>query len=503
LQFHGGFGETDHERRWWPEKGGGLAISELHGKEVCRILTLEGEGIMRKGLVVLLAAVLVVAFALPAMADVSFFGYARVIPTYYSNFDFDKNTPDAAIATEAGNANGETIRAELRLGWKAGGDKWKIMMTTESDLLYSQFNVDRSSGSNGSFFGIERAEFTYAFSPALELITGWPISAADIGTGGVLYGDDHPIIGFRGKVTDNFKYQLLYIPIVNAPVANQSTVSGDWRAYLLKPEFSFGTGGVKMSLNPILMFSDNRANNAKIMYYGLEGIGQFGFIKPSFEVIYADGEFRGTSRDIKSYAAFAGVEIGLSKAFNPYIAGRYTRGDDNSGDNDVEGFVGITDIGRFTPLMGMDGNILGESMSAGTYYNSFLYSYAPDRANGGSAANNYGGFGNVSSGNNPGSKILAVGARGDVNEQFSYKAQVFGIWFDKTENLPHPKSSVKADSYAGTEVDVMLKYAFSKNFYASYIFSAFLPGDGIKDQQPSTADDTYASLHTVNLFWTY
>ncbi|MGZ9149023.1 MAG: hypothetical protein ACXW4G_11735, partial [Candidatus Deferrimicrobiaceae bacterium] len=141
---------------------------------------------------------LVVAFALPALADVSFFGYARVIPTYYSNFDFDKNAPDAAIATEAGNATGEAIRSELRLGWKAGGDKWKIMMTTESDLMYSQFNVDRSSGSNGSFFGIERAEFTYAFSPALELITGWPISAADIGTGGILYGDDHPIIGFRG-----------------------------------------------------------------------------------------------------------------------------------------------------------------------------------------------------------------------------------------------------------------------------------------------------------------
>jgi hypothetical protein len=459
---------------------------------------------MRKGLVVLLAAVLVVAFALPAMADVSFFGYARVIPTYYSNFDFDKNAHDNAIATEAGTATGEAIRGELRLGWKAGADKWKIMMTTEADLFYTNANVDRGAGSNGSFFGIERAEFTYAFSPAFELITGWPISAADIGTGGVLYGDDHPIIGFRGKVTDNFKYQALYIPIFNAPVANQPTVSGDWRAYLLKPEISFGTGGAKMSLNPILMFSDNRASNAKILYYGLEGIGQFGFVKPSFEVIAADGEFRATgttpTRDIKAYAAFAGVEFALNKAFNPYVAGRYTSGDDNLLDNDVEGFVGITDIGRFTPLMGMDGNVLGESLSAGTYYNSFLYSYAPDRGVGG---NNYGGFGNASSGNNPGSKILAMGARGDINEQFSYKAQVFGIWFDKTENLPHPTTATKPDTYAGTEVDVMVKYAFSKNFYASYIFSALLPGDGIKDQQPATADDTYAMVNTVNLFWAY
>jgi hypothetical protein len=464
---------------------------------------------MRKCLVVLLAAAMVVAFALPAMADVSFFGYARVIPTYYSNFDFDDNVPDAGIATEAGATNGESIRSELRLGWKAGGDKWKIMMTTESDLIYTNANVDRGAGTNGSFFGIERAEFTYAFSPACELITGWPISAADIGTGGLLYGDDHPIIGFRGKLTDNVKYQLLYIPINNAPVAGQSTVAGDWRVYLLKPEFSIGTGSAKGTLSPILLFSDNRGANAKITYYGLEGIGQFGMIKPSFEVIAADGEFRGTpTRDIQAYAAFAGVEVALSKAFNPYVAVRYTSGDDNTSDTDVEGFVGITDIGRFTPLMGMDGNILGETMSAGgvnASYPSFLYSYSPDRGVGG---NTYGGFANGGSGNNQGSKIIAVGAKGSLDDfvkNLSYKAQVFGIWWDKTGNLSmgagKPAGSV--DKYAGTTVDLNLKYDFSKNFSASYIFSAFLPGDGIKDQQAATADDTFASLHTVNLLWTY
>ena len=461
---------------------------------------------MRKGLVVLLAVVMVGVFALPAMADVSFFGYARVIPTYYSNFDFDKNTPDAAIATEAGNATGEAIRAELRLGWKAGGDKWKIMMTTEADLMYSQFNVDRSSGSNGSFFGIERAEFTYEFSPALELITGWPISAADIGTGGVLYGDDHPIIGFRGKLTDNVKYQLLYIPIVNAAASpGVPTVSGDWRAYLLKPDFSFGTGSVKGTLSPIVLFSDNRANNAKIYYYGLEGIGQIGMIKPSFELIIADGEFRSPKRDIKSMAGFAGVELAVSKAFNPYVAFRYTKGDDNDSDNDVKGFVGITDIGRFTPLMGMDGNVLGESMSAGTFYNSFLYSYAPDRGVGG---NLYGGFGNASSGNNPGSKIIAVGAKGTLDDfvkNLSYKTQIFGIWFDKTDNLSvgAGKTVTKVDTFAGTTFDLNLKYDFSKNFSASYIFSGFFPGDGVKDQQATTASSTFASVNTVNLIWTY
>jgi len=473
---------------------------------------------MRKGFVVLLAAVLVAAFALPAMADVSFFGTARVIPTYYSNFDFDKNHADAPTLNEGGFTFGEHVRSELRLGWKAGGDKWKISMIAESDMIYNKNNADRSfytssqvpaTGSAtavpnaGAEFGIERAEMSYAFAPAFELFTGWPISAVDIGTGGLLYGDDHPIVGVRGKVTDNFKYQLVYVAIQNSPVigSSSSSLTGDWRAYFLKPEFTVGTGIAKMTLSPIVLFSDNRAANAKIAYYGLEGIGQFGFIKPSFEAIYADGEFRGTpTRDIKSWAAFAGVEAAVSKVVNPYIAVRYTRGDDNKTDTDVEGFVGITDIGRFSPLMGMDGNILGEHLSSGVFYNSPLYSYEPGRAVGG---NTYGGIGNASSGNNPGSRIIAVGVKGAVND-FSYKAQVFGIWFDKTNNLtPGAGKTAQPDKFAGTTFDLSLKYDFSKNFYANYICSVFLPGDGIKDQQATTADDTYASLHTLGLVWTY
>ena len=467
---------------------------------------------MRKGLVVLLAAVLVAAFALPAMADVKFFGTARVMPTYYSNFDFDDNHADVATLNEGGFTFGEHIRGELRLGWSAGGDKWKISMIAESDLIFNKNNADRSfytssqvpaTGSAtavpnaGAEFGIERAEFSYAFTPALELFAGWPISAADIGTGGLLYGDDHPILGLRGKLTDAVKYQLVYINIQNTPTigASESTLRNDWRAYLLKPDFSIGTGAAKGTLSPIVLFSDNRARNAKITYYGLEGIGQFGFIKPSFEVIYADGEFRATGNDIQSYAAFGGVEVALSKAFNPYIAVRYTSGDDDATDSDVEGFVGVTDIGRFTPLMGMDGNILGEHLSSGVFYNSPLYSYAPDRAVGG---NLYGGISNGSSGNNPGSMIFALGAKGSLSEKFSYKAQLFGIWFDETANL-----GASVDDYAGTTLDILLKYDFSKNFSATYIFSGFVPGDGIKDQQASTADDTFASVNTLQLVWVY
>jgi hypothetical protein len=99
---------------------------------------------MRKGFVVLLAALVVAMFAAPAMAEISFFGSARVLPTYYSNFDFDDNKPDAGTLNEGGTITGEHIRSELRLGWKAGGDKWKIMMIAEADLINEKDTVDRS-----------------------------------------------------------------------------------------------------------------------------------------------------------------------------------------------------------------------------------------------------------------------------------------------------------------------------------------------------------------------
>ena len=498
---------------------------------------------MRKSFIVLLGLVFVMAFALPAMADVSFFGYARVVPTYYSNFDFDKNKPDVSTLNEGGFASGEHIRSELRLGWKAGGDKWKINMIAESDMIWNKNNADRSfystsdinpSGTNatqlggvnsipnaGAEFGIERAEFSYTFHPALELFAGWPISAADIGTGGILYGDDHPIIGFRGKVADNIKYQLIYISIQNTPQIGvaESTLARDWRAYLLKPEFTIGTGGMKGTLSPIVLFSDFHGNGsgaggpsvisptAKTWYYGLEGIGQFGMVKPSFEVIIADGEFRTTPVvKIKSLAAFAGVELAVNKAVNPYVAYRFTRGDDNKNDTDAKGFVGITDIGRFSSLMGMDGNILGEHLASGaSIYNSPLYSYAPDRAVGG---NLYGGIGGASSGNNPGEHILAFGIKGDLADfapGLSYKSQIFLVRYDKVGNLVmgSGKPAGTVSKTVGTTFDLNLKYDFDKNFYVSYIYSMFAPGSGIKDQLSSTAASTYASLHTMNLVWTY
>jgi len=468
---------------------------------------------MRKSLVLLFAAILVAAFALPAMADISFFGTARVMPTFYSNFDFNDNTPDAPVLNEGGYTAGEHIRSELRLGWKAGGDNWKIMMIAESDVIMEKDTADRSFYTGtfkgvgdrpnaGSEFGIERFEANYTFTPAFVLSTGWNIRAADIRTGGLLFGDDHPFLEVGGKLAENLNYALTYITVNNRTLTSGvSPVKDDWRAYLLKFNADVGSGDAKFTVSPMLLYSDNRLRSAKVYYYGIEAFGQVGLFKPSFEFVYADGEFRAPSTtDIKAYAAFAGVEAAVSKALNPYIAVRYATGDDNSSDTEAEGFVGVTDIARFTPLMGMDGNILGESM--GNPYGNVLYSYAPERKFG---TNLYGGIGNAGSGDNPGHMIVALGSKGALSDALSYKAQVFLIWYNETPNIPvgAGQTVTEVDDYAGTTFDLQLAYKFAKNFSTTFIYSAFVPGDGIKQQLATTADDTIAQLGTLQLVWAY
>jgi hypothetical protein len=68
----------------------------------------------------------------------------------------------------------------------------------------------------------------------LELFAGWPVSAIDIGTGGLLYGDDHPSSA-SGK-SPTIKYQLV-LSIQNTPVigAKSLRVTG----LLFKPDFTF------------------------------------------------------------------------------------------------------------------------------------------------------------------------------------------------------------------------------------------------------------------------
>jgi hypothetical protein len=511
-------------------------------KPVDGVLTIKEkeEEMKRRWFGILLAGAAMMLPAAPSRAEIEFFGTAKIKPTFYDNFDFNDDKNDAFIVNEGGLTGEQHMRAELRLGWLAKGENWSVKMIAETDVIMEKDTADRSyyGGSvsyegkpnAGAEFGIERAELLYRFFPWLELEAGWDVRALDIKTGGLLFGDDHPFLGFRGSLTESLNYELLYLPIQNRnslPTATdgkylRSSDADDWRVYSVKmvqslgksvtvPQSAFfgnsnGQNNVAgLDLSPVYAFSDNDSAEANIHYYGFEVTGQYGWFKPYFEVMAADGEFD-DGKDISAWAAFAGLEMLVSKAFNPYVAFRYTQGDDDANDDDVEGWVGIGDIGRFTPLMGMDGNILGEDM--GQSYGATLYSFSPERWYTGYApvitkadTNFYGGIGNGGSGDNPGQKLIAVGSRGDLSALLSglmYKTQAFFIWYDETDNLSE-QAGTDVDDYAGTTVDMQLAYAFNKNFAIDYIFSTFIPGEGIEDQ----FGDDNAYVNAITLSWTY
>ncbi len=465
---------------------------------------------MYRGLT-LTIVVVALLLATPAWSAIEFFGTARVLPTYYSNFDFDDKENDMFVANEGGMTKGEHIRAELRLGWMASGEKWSVKMITEADLIMQKDTADRSfyagaekdgNPNTGGEFGIERVELLYKFNPALELETGWDVRFLDVRTGGLLFGDDHPFIGFRGDLSKTTSYELLYLPIQNmSSIKNEpfdSDAVNDWRVYTFKLNQKVGS----FDLSPFYAYSDNDQREAKVHYYGAEVLGKIGMFKPSFEIVVADGKFDG-GKDISSMAAFAGLELEVAQAFKPYVALRYTQGDDDATDNKVEGWVGITDIGRFTPLMGMDGGILSEDL--GQSYGATLYSYSPERSplKNGLPTDNYGGISNGGRGNNPGQILAAIGAKGDLSQwvdKLSYKTQMFMIWYDKTDNLNNKrKPSKKVDDYAGTTFDLQLQYALDEHFSVGYIFGIFVPGAGIKDQ---FGDDS-AMTNCLALTWSY
>jgi hypothetical protein len=239
----------------------------------------------------------------PAAAGIDFFGTAKIKPTFYSNFDFQSAKNDAFIINEGGLTGGHHTRAELRLGWKAAGDNWSVKMIAEADVIMEKDTADRSyyvdsvnkegKPNSGSEFGIERVELLYRFLPWLELESGWDIRALDIKTGGLLYGDDHPFLGFRGDITPSTRYELLYLPIQNrsslpssydTEKVLRSPDADDWNVYTFKltqdlsadnnslPQSAFfgnsdgKNSTLSMSVGPIVAYSDNDSKQAQVTY---------------------------------------------------------------------------------------------------------------------------------------------------------------------------------------------------------------------------------------------
>jgi len=437
--------------------------------------------------------------------DLTLFGSNRFIPTYCSNMnDFDSDKEDWVTLDEGGWGAGFFVRNELRLGFAGKGENFGFRVILENDIHYSKNNVDRNtygtwgntSSDFGGEFGVERSKFWYDFGP-VRLTTGWDVMFQDIKTGGLVYGDDHPFIALSGKMGDIGSWQAYMLLIEDSDDLN-GTFSGKYRDsdwYTYKSKLNFKVAGLTVS--PFATFSDMRKGsqgigNSQAYYLGCEVYGKIGPIMPSFEAVYVGGTINDAAEggtddyDISSYALFASVKVALMPEFQPYVGGYYVAGDDDNTDNDAEGFVGVTNIARYTPTFGMEGAYMYEHIFG---LGSPLYALTPERL--GDPNAQYGGIGGSGTGNNPGLIHVGMGPTGKICDT-SYKVQACYMWFAEEDGLG------LSDDEIGLTIDAQAKYALSPNFSISYTISGLLPGDGVEELK---GEDDIAWITRAEFVW--
>jgi hypothetical protein len=440
--------------------------------------------------------------------DIEIFGSLKTYPTFVGNADFnDNDTAMDVLLDEGGYLDNDevTVRNEFRLGFKGTGENWSFMVILESDIALEKNNCDRGArageiSTNGGFtgedYGVEKLEFTYDFTsnglPA-TVETGWNTKWLDIETGGLLYGDDHPYIGLRGKYND-VAWEVLNLFIFDDVATNGNGDDQDWAAYTIKAAFPVGS----MKLVPFYAYSDNEEADANVHYFGAETFGKIGMFIPKAEFVYAIGDKEKNNDvdyDISAYAAFAALETDYLPLFNPYIGGYYVTGDDDANDDDIEAFNTITNISRYTGTFGMENAFIYRYATAlGTH----LYSNTPSRW--GTAGTGYGGISNSDTAESPGMMSLGIGSKGGSGN-WKYKAQVQYFWLEETGAIEDVKGR-SIDDELGMEFDLQITYVFNKHFSLGNCLSIFEPGDAIEDYNGAGYDDT-AILDTIEFIWSF
>ena len=432
-------------------------------------------------------------------------------------------------------------------------------------ISYKGSDFDQGADANaGSFEGVdydrwrvERAyfEFKLNFLPFNAWLgVGHDLWTLDRPTGALVYFDDDPGIRLYGNI-GKFTFDMKYIRKSEQTDSqafetdsNRDVIAAkfgyDFGPYF-KPNLFFawdhngamrgwGWSGAPGDVISSVSYGDD-AGTWNIYYVGFGAHGKIGPVMYQFEGVYQGGDvdIKGTGWglpggdyedefDVSAWAGLINFQVDLAQwipALNKFVVGLggvYFSGDDDADDDDLEGFVGVTNATRFFKPWSM-GTLPVHGVNEQPVIGNTIYGWNPlnwgvGPGIGGVIGQPKHGHGLDAHGDNPGLWAIVFTIDWVPTPKWNIKAMVKYMEWDDTDPieeqlgkttgyvlLPYgvdsseldynPGEADSIDEEIGWETDLMISYKIYPNVTVFGGISALWPGDGIDDINKVLYDD--------------
>ena len=357
-------------------------------------------------------------------------------------------------------------------------DRWRV------ERAYFEFKLPFLCGMN-SYIGV-----------------GHDLWTIDRRAGGLVYFDDDPGIRWYGHY-DKFNWDFKFARKAEQTDKVDFGTDSNRDLYMLKLGYDFGPAfkpnlfgaydhnGAMVISNP----SDIELGTWDIYYIGANAVGKIGAFVYQIEGVYQGGSVDANSAgkklwghsdfDVKSWAGLLNVGIDLAayapslRKFMVSLGVLYASGDDDTDDNDLEGFTGMTSATRFFKPWSM-GTLPITGSNSQPVIGNVIYSWLPATYYG-NGPNTGGVLGRGNDhGDNPGLQAFVFALDWAPAPKWGFKFVAKYLRWDDTDCI-EAKYDTSVDEEIGYEFDGMLSYKIYKNVTTFAGLAVLVPGDGIDD----------------------
>jgi len=462
---------------------------------------------MRKGLIVLLVAVVAVAFALPAAAaDIKASGFYRS-KAYMSNFNGlgtvvnDNGTASQAERTSA------FVEQRFRVKWEFGNENVKAVWYLESDNYWGDSAGSAAPGAatrnSGGALGADKVQ------TETKNVYVWfkvPDTSVDVTVGlqnqsddyaGIIYGAADMAGIFVNGQFEPVKYKIGWAKLYENNTAN----SDDMTLYYSSVKFA-PAKDVKLGVNFYYLQNDTQKGGTlpgtglsfgyptteKVYMPGVDVAFKAGPATISGFAMYQFGKFEAISSanpdvDINAFLADARLDMNLGPG-KFFFEGLYLSGGDNPSDK------------YKAPITLSTNNASPGGNSAYSRNNSYILMSNPDTINVSQCL--IGCSGGVS-GQDPGNGgrglwVLAAGYKQKLTEKVTGQANI--NYMSATKMLNTDDSNRSEDM--GTEINARVDYNITKGLDVGLTGAYVFIGDFYKNSLGQSAKDPYTTVARIN-----